>query len=68
MPSGAQIIWVKNIAISELVVGATYPEMGKVLRKLMPKTFIPGTLDTAHRVEKALIWCISSMRMALVRL
>ena len=26
------------------VVGATYPEMGKVLRKLMPKTFIlvPG--------------------------
>ena len=22
------------------VVGATYPEMGKVLRKLMPKTFI----------------------------
>ena len=26
------------------VVGATYPEMGKVLRKLMPKTYIlvPG--------------------------
>ena len=26
------------------VVGATYPEMGKVLRKIMPKTFIlvPG--------------------------
>ena len=26
------------------VVGATYPEMGKILRKLMPKTFIlvPG--------------------------
>ena len=23
------------------VVGATYPEMGKVLRKIMPKTFIP---------------------------
>ena len=26
------------------VVGATYPEMGKVLRKIMPKTYIlvPG--------------------------
>ena len=33
------------------VVGATYPEMGKVLRKLMPKTYILCP-DTAHRAER----------------
>ena len=35
------------------VVGATYPEQGKILRKIMPK---------AHRAEKARIWFISSMK------
>ncbi len=33
------------------VVGATYPEMGKVLRKLMPKP-LSWYLDTVHRAEK----------------
>ena len=27
------------------VVGATYPEMGKVLRKIMPKSYIFSTRD-----------------------
>lgn len=25
------------------VVGATYPEMSRILRKLMPHTYFPGT-------------------------
>ena len=35
------------------VVGATYPEMGKVLRKLMPKTFIlvPGYGAQGAKIE-----------------
>ena len=34
------------------VVGATYPEMGKVLRKVMPKAYIPGSWVTVHRGGK----------------
>lgn len=50
------------------VVGATYPEMGKALRKIMPKTYIlvPGL--RAHRAAKEKTWYISSMRMDLVQL
>lgn len=46
------------------VVGATYPEMGKVLRKVMPKAYIlvPGY---GHRGEKEKIWYTSLMRMDL---
>lgn len=48
------------------VVGATYPEMGKVLRKIMPKSYIlvPGY---GAQGEKEKIWCISSMRMDWVQ-
>lgn len=47
------------------VAGATYPEMGKVLRKLMPKTFIlvPGYGAQVVRVQ---ILYISLTKMALV--
>ena len=46
------------------VVGATYPEMGKVLRKIMPK---PTSLcrATAHRAAREKIWCTSSMKTDL---
>ena len=46
------------------VVGATYPEMGKVLRKLMPKTFIlvPGYGAQVVRVQ---ILYISLTKMVL---
>lgn len=49
------------------VVGATYPEQGKVLRKVMPKTFIlvPGY---GAQGEEERIWFISSMRMDWARL
>ena len=39
------------------VVGATYPEQGKILRKLMPKAFI-----LVHKAERGRIWFIFSMR------
>ncbi len=48
------------------VVGATYPEMGKVFGKIMPKTFILVP-DTVHRVEKEQILFISLMKMDLVQ-
>ena len=43
------------------VVGATYPEQGKILRKIMPKAFIlvPGY---GAQGGKARIWFTSSMR------
>ena len=43
------------------VVGATYPEQGKVLRKVMPKAFIlvPGY---AHRAVRVQTWYTSSMK------
>lgn len=46
------------------VVGATYPEMGKVLRKVMPKAYIlvPGY---GAQGEKEKIWYTSLMRMDL---
>ena len=49
------------------VVGATYPEQGKILRKVMPKSFIlvPAT---AHREARAQTLFISSMRTDLVQL
>ena len=45
------------------VVGATYPEQGRILRKMMPKAFIlvPGY---GAQGERARIWCISLTRMA----
>ena len=46
------------------VVGATYTEMGKVLRKVMPKSTF-WFRDTVHKVEKEKIWFISSMKMDL---
>ena len=48
------------------VVGATYPEQGKVLRKLMPKTFIlvPGY---GAQAEEERIWCISLTKTDWVR-
>ena len=48
------------------VVGATYPEMGKVLRKIMPK-LISLFRDMAHREAREKILYISSTRMDLVR-
>ncbi len=48
------------------VVGATYPEMGKTLRKIMPKTFILVP-DMVHRAEKVPILFISLMKTDLVR-
>lgn len=41
---GEELIGKEGYSSVGAVVGATYPEMGKVLRKLMPKTFIlvPG--------------------------
>ncbi len=41
---GAQLVGVNGYSSVGAVVGATYPEQGRVLRKLMPKTFIlvPG--------------------------
>lgn len=46
------------------VVGATYPEMGKVLRKVMPKSYIlvPGY---GAQEEKEQIWYTSLTRMGL---
>lgn len=43
------------------VVGATYPEMGAVLRKIMPKAYIlvPGY---GAQEEKALTCFLSSMK------
>ena len=48
------------------VVGATYPEMGKVLRKIMPKSYIlvPG-YGAQAAAEKILF--ISLMRTDLER-
>ena len=46
------------------VVGATYPEMGKVLRKIMPKA-ISSCQGMARRAEKARIWYISLMKDGL---
>ena len=48
------------------VVGATYPEQGKVLRKIMPKAFIlvPGY---GAQGGKALIWYISLTRTDLAQ-
>ena len=37
------------------VVGATYPEMGKVLRKVMPKSLHSWYLVMVHRADKAKI-------------
>ncbi len=48
------------------VVGATYPEMGKVLRKIMPKSYILVPV-TVHRVEKEKTWFISLMKTDLVQ-
>ena len=44
------------------VVGATYPEMGKILRRIMPKSFIlvPGYGAQGGKVQ---IWYIFSMKM-----
>ncbi len=44
------------------VVGATYPEMGKVLRKSCPKPIF-WCRATAPRAERGKTWSISSMRM-----
>ena len=44
------------------VVGATYPEMGKVLRRIMPKSYIL-VRDTAPRADRGKTWYISSTRM-----
>lgn len=46
------------------VVGATYPEMGKVLRKVMPKSYIlvPGY---GAQGGKGKTWYISLMKMDL---
>ena len=44
------------------VVGATYPEMGKVLRKVMPKSYILVPGDMEPRAGKAKIWFTSSMK------
>ena len=44
------------------VVGATYPEMGKTLRKIMPKAYI---LVSGYGRER--IWSISLMKTGLVR-
>ena len=49
------------------VVGATYPEMGKVLRELMPKTFILVPGYGADRVVKVQILFISSMKTDLAQ-
>ena len=48
------------------VVGATYPEQGKVLRKIMPKSFIlvPGYGAQAEKVQT---WYTSSTKTDLVR-
>ena len=48
------------------VVGATYPEMGKVLRKIMPKSYIlvPGY---GAQAEKEKTWFISLMKTDWVR-
>ena len=40
---GRRTAWAMITATSDAVVGATYPEMGKVLRKLMPKSIHSGT-------------------------
>ncbi len=53
-----------NTVISAAVVGATYPEMGKVLRKVMPKSYILCR-DTARRADREKIWYISSMKTDL---
>lgn len=49
------------------VVGATYPEQGEILRKVMPKSFIlvPGTV---RRAGKGKTWFISSMKTVWVQL
>ena len=43
-PVGRRTSWAMSYSYVGAVVGATYPEMGKALRKIMPKTFIlvPG--------------------------
>ena len=48
------------------VVGATYPEQGKVLRKIMPKSFIlvPGYGAQGGKVQT---WYTSSTKTDLVR-
>ena len=42
--SGAGYLWMAHTVIVGAVVGATYPEMSVILRKLMPKTYflVPG--------------------------
>ena len=44
----------KDYSYVGAVVGATYPEMGKVLRKLMPKAYIlvPGYGAQAEREKE----------------
>ena len=41
---GRRSAWADTYSYVGAVVGATYPEMGKVLRKVMPKAYIlvPG--------------------------
>lgn len=44
LPSGELTAWGDEYSYIGAVVGATYPEMGKVLREIMPKSYIlvPG--------------------------
>ncbi len=59
-------LWVMEYSYVGAVVGATYPEMGKVLRKIMPK-ISSLYLDMVHRAEKVQILFISLMKTDLVR-
>ena len=51
--NGEKTAWAKITAISDAVVGATYPEMGKVLSKAYAKVIIFLYRDTVHRVVQA---------------
>mgnify|MGYP000529625181 CR=1 FL=1 len=39
------------------VVGATYPEMGKILRRIMPKAYIFGSGIRCPRADREKTWC-----------
>ncbi|MFQ8842305.1 MAG: hypothetical protein ACLR8P_16780 [Clostridium fessum] len=59
--SGARLPWMARHSNVGAVVGATYPEMSAILRKLMPKNLLPGTglRRTGRGTAKGLRYCFN---------
>ena len=64
---GRRSAWAEEYSYIGAVVGATYPEMGKVLREADAENLISWYRDMVHRVVKVQTLFISSMKTDLVQ-